>query len=418
MTDNHYYDILGISREATISDVKKKYRELVLKFHPDKVEDDKKEEAERKFKEISEAYTILSNPEKRKIYDERGRDGLNQQHMGPNADEINAMFANIFKHNHAFNNIFGNMFGGGPHFGNQHQQQSDIINLDEIIDLKDVFTGKKVKKDISRKNICVPCEGTGFVDKNDHKCSKCKGVGTIKHVDQINANFFKQYFGNCDVCQGSGFDNNQIPKCEECKGKKFVYENFTLEFEIQPGAAMNDQIRFEKVGNEFIDSTTSEKLRSDVVITINEHPDPVFKRYINFGNNIDPSNLLIELEISLAESLCGFKRKMPHIAPGEGITIVESDIIKQDDIRFIENKGAPIKNSKARGKLFIKYNVTYPSKLKNMTKSKIFEALTGKKYDHSYTSNTKNVEDYVKKVENETEHNGNEDDTVQECNNQ
>lgn len=412
--DNYYYETLGLSRTATTSEIKKKYKELALIHHPDKVPDEKKEESEKKFKEITEAYSILTDPEKRKIYDDFGREGINRQHMGPSAEDIN----NIFKHMFHFQMPFAHFGGNNRPFSNNNTQHD--IRINELLTLKEVFTGKKITKEIKRNKLCESCDGTGFTDKQTHTCPKCNGIGNIIRIQQIANGFSTRMQEICNICKGSGIDSPNNPKCTDCNGRKIIEETFNIEYEFPPGTIASDVIILKNVGHEI-----TKGVRSNIIISVSEQQDATFKRYLQIGRAMDPSNLLIEIQITLAESLCGFKKNIQNIN-GETITLTESNIIKNDEIKFIENYGVPIKNTDKRGKLFIKYNITYPAKLSNNQKAKILDALNGKKHDHQivHNSNTKNIDDYVPDLRNDVVNESSESDHEHvpdqepECNNQ
>jgi len=209
--NNNYYNILGLTNQADISDIKKKYRKLAIELHPDKNNGDSVKE--EKFKKISEAYSTLSDSSKKQQYDLNSPHGRNYQGGG-----IGGMFGDGMN----INDIFNNIFNGGSPFGQKHTYQEFHETLDiqmtVVISLRDVYSAKPIDIKYDRNIHCTKCNGTGFdVDSHSDDCDMCEGSGVDK-------------FGiKCEYCQGSG--KVYLDTCKSCYGEKT--EKQTNEFKLQ-----------------------------------------------------------------------------------------------------------------------------------------------------------------------------------------
>ena len=252
-----YYTILGLQKNANDNEIKKAYRKLAMKYHPDKNPDNK--EAEEKFKEISEAYSVLSDPEKRKIYDKYGKEGLNPQ-GGMNFDpgDIFRQFFGNFGNDDGDYEDFG-PFGG---FGNFFERSSfrnnsqpkkqkgrDII-VGLKVELKDLYVGKIFKRKVTHERVCKACEGTGSKDKiKPTICNECNGRGIKMTVHRQGfAQIMQQ--SPCNKCSGTGKYSKIINKCLKCKGNKTISEEKILEIKINPGTEENERIIFKGEADE------------------------------------------------------------------------------------------------------------------------------------------------------------------------
>jgi DnaJ-class molecular chaperone len=360
--DTSYYDTLNIPKTATNVEIKKAYKMLAKKYHPDKLTPAEKEQGEQKFKEIAEAYSVLNDPKKKELYDRFGKEGLNNN--GPNMPN--------------FNDIFGNIFG--------NNKKSNITPLQVSINLtlEDIYTGKKFNLQFDRNELCKKCDGTGSADKQSKKCTICNGTGQQIHTLR-NGPFIQQIAKPCNSCNGIGEMIQN--KCTNCNGSKFTKVKSQIMVNVQAGCKKGDQLIIENQGHDLTAEQKKEtgKEKSPLVIVINEIEHSVFKRGVVIQNKMDPANLLVELEISLVESLCGCEKTIKHL-DNRDLNIVEDNIIKNGYIKYIPNEGLPKKNGK--GDLFIRFNINYPEKLDDKQKKIIYNALTGKDYNENTTTNS------------------------------
>jgi len=352
-----YYSVLGIAKNASESEIKKAYRTLATKWHPDKWENDnEKEIADTKFKEISEAYNTLSDGEKRQMYDEYGKSGLGDERNMP---DMNGLFAN-------FDNIFS-MFGMK---NKQNKENSHDISLSCKIKLNDLYTGGKINKKITRYNLCQVCKYTGNKDCIDRTCSMCDDTGFYEVVKQ-GARMKKK----CDC----GKKKENVVKCEKCQGKKLIKEEYTAEFIIKAGMYDKQTIIVENQGNEVLKN--KEIYRSNIILTIEEEPHDVFRRMFTISpikETPAPEDLMYELDISFPESLCGFSRTIKHLTGN--IQFVFEKVIKSGEIIILENKGMPnIDNPSLFGALYISININdNNNNISRENRENIYRILTGK----------------------------------------
>ena len=205
--NSRLYNILGINQNATEKEIKKAYRKLAIKYHPDK---NKNPGAEDKFKEISSAYEVLSNKDKRKRYDKFGEDGLKNDNMGGNPFDL---FSNIFGGN-SFNHPFG--------FGSPQQRPNKSKDRVEKIDvsLKDLYNCKTVNINLNKKVKCSLCHSTGgLYESSVIFCDNCNGKGKYMRIVQIGPGMIQQMNTKCDLCNGSCIDNSSEKCCNLCVNK-------------------------------------------------------------------------------------------------------------------------------------------------------------------------------------------------------
>lgn len=334
--DNTYYDLLQVPRNATKSEIKKNYYRLIRECHPDKLPMEKREWGSEKTQELNEAYDVLSDPEKRKIYDKFGKNGP----------------SSIF-----------DMF---------HQQEQELkaksmqIVLEMTLD--DLYFGKKIKKTIERISPCSECFGNGTFDKKEHKCTECYGSGHIVKMMRTGP-IIQQVRMECTKCKGNGKDSS-IDKCRKCKGSGRMEEEHEVEVDIKAGMRGDQAIVIEEEGI----LVKEVNKRGDIIFIIKEVEHTQYKRGFAYKNSINPANLLIELEIELWEALCGFVRIFNHLN-GKMLYVEEQEIIKDGDIRIVKDYGMPVCDSVQHGDLFIKFNVKSPENLSDEQKNSIKKLL-------------------------------------------
>jgi DnaJ family protein A protein 2 len=342
--ETEFYDRLQISPNATEKEIKKAYRKLAIIYHPDKPTGN-----EEKFKQITEAYEVLSNDEKKQKYDKFGKAGLGE---GGGMDP-----RDIFEH------IFGGMggmpgmggmggMGGMPGMRGMRKQKKNIPNIEhvEYIDLKDIYLGKKINLKYNRLDVCSVCDGKGSKSGKSYKCDQCNGNGIKFITRQIGPGMIQQMQTKCNACRGNGEKINEKDKCVKCNGNKVEKVKYTHEFELPKGIPENVKLCIQNEGNQ--DCETYQ--RSDLML--------IFKVKNNSNYERDNNDLILNMDIELWEALCGFKKKFTYIT-GEQLwfEMNHMDQIKDGDLRIIENKGMPIfrKNGKY-GNLIIKFKVNYP----------------------------------------------------------
>lgn len=335
MSSKNYYDILGVGKNATADEIKKAFRKLALKYHPDK--NNGNVEMENKFKEISKAHDVLSDPQKRQMYDMGGEDAINQQqgHSGFPPD--------IFE-----------MFGSGMRQQQQQNQRSQNIGYEFRISLDDLYNGKTHFIDINRQVKCSECNAKGTKNEsNIINCAMCQGKGQKITTTRIGP-MVQQQIMQCDRCGGKGKSVKAGEECKKCLGKCITTSPTKIEVYFPPGTQNQEQILIKNMAHE----NASCKECGDLIIIVVETPSKT-GIYRKHGNN----NLFYNKEIDLVDALCGSKYYIKHM-DGRFLEINNTNIINPNDEMKISGEGMPIKNSIGkRSDLFIKFIVNFPSSL-------------------------------------------------------
>lgn len=310
MPSHNYYDVLGVNKNNSPEEIKKAYKKLALKNHPDKGGDS------TKFKEISEAYEVLGDPEKRQKYDQFGKEGLEKG------------FGNPF-------NMFASMF--------RRPQKCNHVDQVVSLTLEEIYEGKHISLTFNIQKICDQCKGSGCKSgAQSSSCKDCHGSGAKIYTRQLGPGFMQQIRSNCDKCNGSGKTINENDQCLGCHGKQTVVGENTIEFALQPGFDTNNAIGISAAGHQHPD-----KQNGDVRIVIKQLPHPIYKR--------QGQNLIVEKDITLVDALCGFKFKLKGLNG-------KTKIIKCNKV--IDKKEWVINNCGLQGgNLIFHFNVKYPKEL-------------------------------------------------------
>ena len=243
MSKKDYYEILGVAKSATVADIKKAYRSLALKYHPDRVQEAEKKVAEEKFKEISEAYGVLSDAKKKETYDQYGHQGIDQNYTSEDIFR-GADFSSVFG-DAGLGDILGRMFGeqgSGGQGGGRARSRGRDIQYETEITLEEAYQGVKKEIHFPRLDHCKKCDGTGAKDGKALKtCPQCKGQGQVV----MSSGFFRMA-QTCPQCRGSG--KMITEKCPDCSGQGLVRVNRTVEVKIPPGVDNDSQLRIRGEG--------------------------------------------------------------------------------------------------------------------------------------------------------------------------
>uniref|UniRef100_A0A1B6JET2 J domain-containing protein n=1 Tax=Homalodisca liturata TaxID=320908 RepID=A0A1B6JET2_9HEMI len=331
-----YYDILGVKPNFTSDELKKAYRKLALKYHPDK----NPNEGE-KFKQISQAYEVLSNPEKRAIYDKGGEQAL-KEGGGGGGFSSNPM--------DVFDMFFRNAFGGNMR-GPGERRGKDVVHQLSV-SLEDLYKGAVRKLALEKNVICEKCEGRGGKKGAVEKCMTCQGSGIYVQIQQASLGMIQQVKCVCGDCNGQGEKIAPKDRCKTCQGKKTVRDRKILEVHVDPGMVDGQKITFSGEG----DQEPGFK-PGDIVIVLDEKDHLVYKRT---GND-----LILRMHIELVEALCGFQ-KVIHTLDNRDllITVIPGEVVKHGDVKFVLGEGMPqYKNPFEKGRLIIQFLVNFPTSL-------------------------------------------------------
>jgi len=339
MSEMDYYEVLEVSRDCTGAELKKAYRKLALKYHPDRNPDDK--EAEEKFKIINEAYQVLSDDEKRAIYDRYGKEGLQGQGMGGGFGG-NASMDDIMD---IFNSMFGGMGGMGGGFGRSRRDPSQKYAMDFEIELPLKFNeavfGCEKKIDITYKTYCRDCEGTGAKEGKLSTCDYCGGQGQI-----MMRQGFMTFTQECPKCHGVGKKIEE--KCPSCQGKGYETKEDTVTIKIPAGVDSGNRLRAQGYGNEAKDGR-----RGDLYLTFFVEED---EHFVRNGNDI-----YIEVPVFFTQAILGETISIPAL---KGELDLELKPGTKDREQFVfEGEGIPDVHSGRKGRLIAQVKMILPKKI-------------------------------------------------------
>lgn len=330
-----YYEILKISRDADKSSIKKAYRQMAMKYHPDKNQGDK--EAEENFKHVNEAYQVLSDDEKKALYDRYGKAGL-EGHGGGRGSGFSGGFEDL-------SSIFEDMFGfSGASQGRKAQKRYKYAIDSETtitLDFNEAIFGTKKNIQHKYKKGCDSCKGTGAKDGKLATCKACNGQGQV-HMRQG----FMTFAQTCPTCHGSGESASQ--KCQKCNSKGYEEVDETFEVNIPEGINNDNRIRISGKGNIYPDGS-----RGDLYLNIQVKDDSNFIRH--------DDDIYIEMPIFFTQIALGTTLKIPGIR-GELELIIPKGTKDKEQIKF-RGKGVKNVNSRGYGDFIVQIKIQYPSEL-------------------------------------------------------
>ena len=348
-----YYEVLGVSRDVTDQDLKSAYRKQALRYHPDRNPGD--HAAEEKFKTASEAYQVLSDPEKRAAYDRYGHAGL-----GGQGGFAGSPFAGGVDIGDIFGDLFGEMFnvGGSAQRGNR-QQRGDDLRFDLAIEFEDAFFGTETEVKIRRLETCGACHGRGTSSgRGPTTCGQCQGRGQIRYQQG-----FFSVARTCGACGGTG----QVigDPCQTCRGQTRVSSEFKLNVKVPPGVEDGTRIRYAGEG----DAGRAGGPRGDLYVMLSIRPHDFFER--------KGYDLHCVIPISFPQAALGAEFEIPGIDGPVNLKIPEGTQSGRE-VR-VRGRGIPYLNEKGHGDLIVKVLVQIPRKLNRAQRelvSKLAESLT------------------------------------------
>ncbi|CAM6051595.1 unnamed protein product [Sphagnum compactum] len=337
-SDNtRYYNVLGVSKTASQDELKKAYRKLAIKNHPDKGGDPEK------FKEISQAYEVLSDPEKRDVYDQYGEDALKEGMAGGGASH------NPFDIFESFFGGGGQSFGGGSGRGSRRQRRGEDVVHPLKVSLEELYNGTSKKLSLSRNVLCAKCKGKGSKTGASSRCAGCQGSGMKVSIRQLGPSMIQQMQHVCADCKGSGEVISEKDKCGQCKGQKVVQDKKTLEVHVEKGMQHGQKITFQGEADEAPDTETG-----DIVFVLQLKDHPKFKR--------KGDDLFVQHTLTLTEALCGFQFPLTHL-DGRQLLIKCSpgEIVKPGQCKAVNDEGMPhYQRPFMKGRLYIQFSVDFP----------------------------------------------------------
>ncbi len=344
-----YYEVLGVSRTASVDEVKSAYRKAALKWHPDR-NPDKKQAAEARFREATEAYSVLSEPQKRAAYDRYGHAGVSGISFDPGFNRT------IFEE---FQDIFGDFFGfedifGGGRRGRSRTQRGADLRYDMTLTFEEAASGVTTKIKVPRLEFCEPCNGTGAkAGTGIVACQACAGRGQM-HYQQ---GFFT-ITRTCPACQGAGQVVRE--RCPDCRGQGRIERERVIELRIPPGVDSQTRLRVPAEGERGANGGPPGDLY--VVLEVKEHP--FFERR--------GADLYCTIPISVAQAALGTEITVPGLNGDEKLKIPEGT--QTGSIFRLKGKGLPDPHGGGKGDLYCNVRVVTPGKL-TREQRELFEQL-------------------------------------------
>ncbi len=358
-----YYEVLGVNKNAGKSELKKAYRKLAIKYHPDKNPDNK--EAENKFKEASEAYEVLNSENKREIYDQYGHKGLEGAgHSGPGG------FEDIFS---SFGDIFEDFFGFGGSSRGRSQRGSDL-RYDLTIDFMEAAFGSEKTISIPKLETCEICKGSGSAEGSKAEiCSQCHGTGQFIQ----NQGFFKVK-STCPYCKGQG--KVIANPCRNCQGHGRIKKTRKVQVKIPAGVDKGSKLRLTGEGES---APTPQGTSGDLYVVLNVKPHKFFQR--------DGQNVVCVVDISFVQAALGAEISIPTLVGEEKFKIPKAT--QYGDVFKLRGQGIVSLRTSRRGDQIIKVLIKTPTKLnkKQIDLLKKFDKLDSNKISNKLKNLFKNL---------------------------
>lgn len=362
MSKRDYYDVLGVSKDASQDEIKKAYRKRAMKFHPDRNSDDP--EAEKKFKEASEAYEVLRDEETRQRYDQFGHRGVNGGFSGQSGFE-NVGFEDIFsRFGEIFGSDFGDMFGGGARGRSRSRrspgQPGSDMKLRIELSLEDIAFGAEKKLKVKKQITCDKCNGTGAETEEDFQtCSTCNGMGEVR---QVHKTMLGQMVNvqTCPECQGDG--RIITNKCSKCNGEGRYKGEEMVKVRIPSGVSQGNYITLRGQGN----AGRRGGEAGDLVVLIEEKEHEHFER--------DGNDIYYDLVLSMPDAILGTQVQVPTLKGKAKVKIEKGT--QPGKLLRMKDKGIQGLNKSGIGDQYIRVNVYMPENLSEEERMHI-EALRG-----------------------------------------
>lgn len=342
MAKKDYYEVLGVSKSASADEIKKAYRKLAIKYHPDKNPGDK--EAEEKFKEAAEAYDVLSNAEKKAKYDQFGHAAFENGGGGGGFYGGGMSMDDIFSQ---FGDIFGSFGFGGGHRGGQRVNKGTSLRVKVRLTLSEVANGVEKKFKVKKQVQCKKCGGTGAKDSSSIKtCTHCNGTGVITQVVQSFLGPMRSQ-QTCPYCHGEG--KTITDKCSCCHGTGLTEEEEVVSVKIPAGVEAGMQLNVAGKGN----AAKNGGINGDLLVLIDEEPNNELIR--------DGNNLIYHLYLSIPEVVLGTQVEIPTV---DGKVRLKIDAGTQPGkVLRLQGKGLPEVNSRMKGDLLVRVDVFIPKSI-------------------------------------------------------
>ena len=368
MNKRDYYEVLGVSKDASEAEIKSAFRKLAKKYHPDV---NKEPDAAEKFKEAQEAYAVLSDEAKRRQYDQYGHAAFDNMNGGAGFDFSDFDFGDIFEG--LFGSGFGNFGFGGSRRGSQNRARKGadkLIRMNLSFDDAVFGTKKTIKIDINDN--CDECNGKG--GKGEKKCSTCHGTGSVTTEQRTILGAFMTKSA-CPNCGGKGYTYEST--CSKCRGKGIIKRNVEIDVKIPAGVDTGNQLRLAGKG----DAGSNGGPNGDLYIEFQVKDHPLFVR--------DDNDIYLELPITITDAVLGCKKDVPTLYGNVKLVIPAGS--QSGDKHRIKGKGVEDIHRGSKGNMYVVIKVVIPTKL-DRNQKKLFEQLSETNLE---TSEFKKIKDYL-----------------------
>ena len=344
MAQRDYYEVLGVQKNASAEEIKKAYRQMALKYHPDKNPGNK--ESEEKFKEAASAYDVLGDQEKRNKYDRFGHQGVGSNSgggfHGMDMDDIFQNFGDVFGGAHPFESFFG-----GRQSNQRYVRKGSNLRIKVKLNLQEIANGVEKKIRVTKFIPCSSCTGSGAEKGSSfHSCTTCQGTGQVRRVTNTILGQM-QTSSTCPSCSGEG--QTITVKCKSCHGSGVVRGEEVISINIPAGVGEGMQLTMNGKGN----AAERGGINGDLLIAIEETPDENLQR--------EGNNLLYDLYLSFIDASLGTQSDIPTV-DGKARIKIEPGTQSGRLVR-LKGKGLPDVNGYSRGDLLVSINVWTPQKL-------------------------------------------------------
>lgn len=338
--NNKYYELLGLDPSASEQDIKKAWKKTAARLHPDRGGDTEK------FQEAQHAYEVLSDPQKKSLYDQFGEDAVTGNAAGGGGGHGD------------MNDILSSFFGGGGQ-RNQGPPRGRDVGVKIEVTLEDLYLGSDRKLDWERKGLCSSCDGNGGPPEAKSQCSNCDGHGVVVKVIRMG-HMIQQQQMRCPNCKGQGYLMKASLMCKNCKGEGIIDEKVALNYTISPGMSNGEKIRLAQEG----DRVVKEMIPGDVYVVLETKKHDTFER--------KGEHLLTKKKISLLEALTGFQFNLPHLdgrvlriaSPLVGAENPVHKVVKPGDLMVVSHEGMPtFRNPLVKGNLVIQFEIEFPDQI-------------------------------------------------------
>lgn len=339
------YKVLQVSRSATDQEIRKAYKRLSKKYHPDK---NQSPGAEEKFVEVAHAYEVLSDSTKRQIYDRHGEEGL-KAHEGGQGHHANPF------------DVFSSFFGGRPADDQARRGPSSLSEFE--VTLADMYKGSSIEFMVKKKILCDHCRGSGAASTHDiHTCPTCSGAGVRLMKQQIFPGMFAQTQVTCNDCGGRGKIIKKV--CPHCQGVKILDHTAHFTLEVEKGCPEGHEVVFEGEADESPDWEPG-----DVVLRVRSRKD-------QGGFRRKESSLYWTETVGVDEALLGFEHKLTHL-DGRNITLSRKGVTQPGFVDVIKGEGMPVFGTDLHGDLYVEYKVVLPLQLSPKMRRKLDRVFNG-----------------------------------------